>query len=640
MVLLAVFCVWTKGETITFERAVQLAEDFLGGRHISVSESAALGRAMSSAANETRDFYLFNVGNRQGFVIVAGDDRLPAILGYADEGELDLENMPVALQELLQAYSAAKALGITVTATPRIAVAPLVKTKWHQGSPYNMQLPTAYYNNTAYRCAVGCLAVAMAQAMSVYKSPATVKTTIPGYVNKTTWEYQGITKTASLPDVKSGTKIDWANALDNYTGSETVVQQQAVSYMMRYCGESVETDYDITSGAVTKKAANALSTYFGYSGTSYHEAVNYSSTAWADLLYNEVFNGRPVIMGGQNGQNLLTSQGHAFICDGCDSNGKFHINWGWNNQSDGYFLLTGLNPPQQGTGGSSGGYNYHQEAIIGISPSGNQSGSTGGETQPTGPVTAAEQSLLLSDISQLVTLVDSYLSAIQEYEQKFTALKQEAARQRAALEELERNVQTLLKLSDRTDINVLYYNEMLEGCSMAIALIMPKLETAETQIYNGLSFCQSSGNTLRQMKSTLNSLQMSASRSLSRDAFNALKEGVDQAQVTLGELDASSTLNGLYQQQEALLRDVENLRIQVQEYFDQVKPGLMAALEAAGGGNISTGIGELEKVNKSTDRHINVNEGETEKAYDLTGRRAEKATKGILIKNGRKIMTK
>ena len=35
--------------------------------------------------------------------------------------------------------------------------------------------------------------------------------------------------------------------------------------------------------------------------------------------------------------------GHAFVCDGY-SEGYFHFNWGWGGMSDGYFLLTALDP--------------------------------------------------------------------------------------------------------------------------------------------------------------------------------------------------------------------------------------------------------------------------------------------------------
>jgi hypothetical protein len=44
------------------------------------------------------------------------------------------------------------------------------------------------------------------------------------------------------------------------------------------------------------------------------------------------------------------------------------MNWGWGGNSDGYFTLNALNPPALGTGGGSGGYNYGQNAIIGIVP--------------------------------------------------------------------------------------------------------------------------------------------------------------------------------------------------------------------------------------------------------------------------------
>lgn len=36
--------------------------------------------------------------------------------------------------------------------------------------------------------------------------------------------------------------------------------------------------------------------------------------------------------------------GHAFVCDGADGNGLYHINWGWNGYQDGYFDITILNP--------------------------------------------------------------------------------------------------------------------------------------------------------------------------------------------------------------------------------------------------------------------------------------------------------
>jgi hypothetical protein len=61
--------------------------------------------------------------------------------------------------------------------------------------------------------------------------------------------------------------------------------------------------------------------------------------------------------------------GHAFVCDGYDGNGLYHFNWGWGGAYDGYFKLAILNPETGQVGsGSSDGYAYGQEIVIGIQP--------------------------------------------------------------------------------------------------------------------------------------------------------------------------------------------------------------------------------------------------------------------------------
>jgi len=70
---------------------------------------------------------------------------------------------------------------------------------------------------------------------------------------------------------------------------------------------------------------------------------------------------RPVFYGGSS-----TEAGHAFVCDGYDTNNLFHINWGWGGMSNGYFELSSLKPTSSGIGGSTGGYNQNQSIIAGI----------------------------------------------------------------------------------------------------------------------------------------------------------------------------------------------------------------------------------------------------------------------------------
>ncbi len=102
---------------------------------------------------------------------------------------------------------------------------------------------------------------------------------------------------------------------------------------------------------------NALRTYFKYSPalTSARHA-DYTNEEWAALIKNEIDHRRPVLYSG-----IDATAGHEFVCDGYDTNGYFHFNWGWSGEADGYFTLSRLNP--RGLD-----FSYSQIVIIGIEP--------------------------------------------------------------------------------------------------------------------------------------------------------------------------------------------------------------------------------------------------------------------------------
>ncbi|MDE7443194.1 MAG: C10 family peptidase, partial [Muribaculaceae bacterium] len=81
----------------------------------------------------------------------------------------------------------------------------------------------------------------------------------------------------------------------------------------------------------------------------------YDAQEWEDLMYTELTTNGPVFHTGAS-----YSGGHAFVCDGYISNGYFHFNWGWGGMSDGYFLLSALNPGSHGIGGNNSGFNMNQ----------------------------------------------------------------------------------------------------------------------------------------------------------------------------------------------------------------------------------------------------------------------------------------
>jgi len=122
------------------------------------------------------------------------------------------------------------------------------------------------------------------------------------------------------------------------------------------------------SGAQSFKLVNAMVTYFKYSADAiYREREAYSTSAWTQMVYDNIRNVGPVIYDGRS-----IDGGHSFVCDGYDGNGYFHFNWGWGGMSDGYFLLDSLSPESQGIGGAEGGFNYSQGAVFNMrKPDGN-----------------------------------------------------------------------------------------------------------------------------------------------------------------------------------------------------------------------------------------------------------------------------
>jgi len=115
------------------------------------------------------------------------------------------------------------------------------------------------------------------------------------------------------------------------------------------------------SSAYSSSAATALVEHFGYDPDMrciYRE--NYTYDQWTETIKNELDAGRPLYYSG-----VSEDGGHAFVCDGYDSDGLFHFNWGWYGNANGYFSLSSVDPFNDGIG-SPGGFSRNQDLIIGI----------------------------------------------------------------------------------------------------------------------------------------------------------------------------------------------------------------------------------------------------------------------------------
>lgn len=304
--------------------------------------------------------YIFTPSDGVGFTILSADDMAIPVYGYSDSGTFDINNIPPALEWWLNGLASeideARLVGLERATTSAYApaemtpIAPLVKTKWNQDAPYNNQTPEINGRHTY----TGCVATSFAQAMKYFNYPQRGVGNIT-YYDSGTRRVLNFTK-----------DFQWDLMLDTYkTGSYTQEQADAVAFLMKACGYSVEMSYGLqASGAVSQKLAQAAVKYFKYDeGINYYERTYFTLDEWTSKIYDNLKNVGPVIYDGDE-----MAGGHSFICDGYDGNGYFHFNWGWGGMSDGYFILDALNPDSQGIGASEGGFNKGQGALFGLQP--------------------------------------------------------------------------------------------------------------------------------------------------------------------------------------------------------------------------------------------------------------------------------
>ena len=384
--LLCCMSIWAR----TPEQAACVASEFLSSkntpavRRMQQAEKAAtvttpveIAYTQMQVDNEPA-VYVFN--GEDGFVLVSAEDDARAILGYSDHGRFDATDMPKNMQFWLQMYAdelaryeankpTLKAGQVALTRNKRAAtasyptIAPILgEVEWGQDKPYNNLCPTV----GGERSVTGCVATAISQIMYVHKHPT------KGTGSKTyTTESNQLTLSVNF----GATTYDWNNMLPYYNNYNST-QANAVATLMYHVGVAADMDYDPDgSGAASSIALANMGTYFGYDKgiqtlpKDYMTEEEILSAIAADL---EI--GHPVYVSGAT----KNQEGHAFVCDGMQSDGYLHINWGWNGLSNGYFALSALDPDQQGTGGSASDMAFTEgvEVYTGIQPD------KGGKAQP------------------------------------------------------------------------------------------------------------------------------------------------------------------------------------------------------------------------------------------------------------------
>ncbi len=363
---LFMLCLVVKANPVSRSQALKEAKSFLATKGVEMNTSDAAYRAPRKAnaqEGESSYYYIFNVGNDEGFVIVSGDDRTEQILGYSDSGSFDEENMPEPLKEWLDGYAKEMESIVEVDAneyeslSPRRAqektkksIAPLTTSKWGNCLPYTSKTPT--FNG--YHAPAGCGPIAVSQLLYYYKNN----------------NVKSITKQINT-SIPSGTKLDWDNMVDEFVFNVEYSTKQidAVSNLMLYVGRALSAKYS-SSGTSTSITAQqpGLINYFGYNPSiAYVERDYYSNKDWENLIYKELEEKRVVLYNA-----FSNSAGHTFLVDGYDNSGLFHMNWGWKGQYNGFFRLSVMNRYNSGINSNvlpASSYVKNHSASIYVAPS-------------------------------------------------------------------------------------------------------------------------------------------------------------------------------------------------------------------------------------------------------------------------------
>ena len=429
LIALLLFGMNSIGAPISRQQAQQIAAQFLSGKstkHRVPSASEMLTEVVFNKVNAAGKPYLYAVhaAKGMGYVIVSGDDRAPAVLGYMEQGSYDEDVMPENMRSWLQHYAdEIELLQRYNLTTPRRSIesagAPIAKATtslWDQSAPYNLECPmaTSYkdaeltqVNHEAEQAVTGCAATAMAQVLYLWRDEYAKAETrecklacdIPA---QTDIVYQSAEKVGdemiplwvkfSDDAIPASTTIDWGNLIDVYTHRDgkkmatdesgnvivegTAEQQAAVARLMHICGAASKMNYGPAysggSGALSSTMLYGVYYYLGFTNARLHNQPSSDEYGnWVQDLYDELKVAKSVVFTGSS-----SSGGHAFVIDGYDKEDFFHINWGWSGLADeasdngGFYRLNSLLPTDQGIGGAvvNDGFRLQQTFISGLYP--------------------------------------------------------------------------------------------------------------------------------------------------------------------------------------------------------------------------------------------------------------------------------
>jgi len=312
------------------------------------------------------DIFIVNLKDG-GWLLISGDKRVIPVLGFSYEGYFTMpdKNENIASYQWIASYSTQikevrKEKGLTVhqgwkmddadtkgMEEDMVVVEPLIKTLWNQGYGWNRFCPEDNLGPGGHTY-VGCVAVALAQALSVYQVPDTGTSSNQIYSDDYGVIEVNFNETHYKWDSMSLDEPDDYNAL-----------------LLFHCAVAVNMDFGPDgSSAHTSDSRGAMGRYFKMTKKAiFLKRLSFDEGEWENNIINDLLLGRPIIYSGNADDG---ESGHAFNIDGVNGQGSqgsdyFHVNWGWGGSLNGYYLIDDLKP-------GSHDYSENHQAVFKIQP--------------------------------------------------------------------------------------------------------------------------------------------------------------------------------------------------------------------------------------------------------------------------------
>ncbi|MHC4117316.1 MAG: C10 family peptidase [Planctomycetota bacterium] len=193
-------------------------------------------------------------------------------------------------------------------------------TAWHQDAPYNDLCPLDPADSN--RCYVGCVATALAQLVNYHKLCGARFDQSDTYTTFAGVNFDGDSDLYDFPSFEE--LNEYLAIAQSKVESQIDLNDTDIAALSFACGIATRMDYSSKgSGASPYALLDALQNKFGFYSA---EMTGGLSSEYHQVLQENLINGTPALL------SIAPTDswgGHLVVCDGYNSDGEYHLNFGW-----------------------------------------------------------------------------------------------------------------------------------------------------------------------------------------------------------------------------------------------------------------------------------------------------------------------